>query len=116
LPDFNHKSNLEMPSSIVVATRETIRPALSSSSLNCGMALIALDMEPPSEAAIETFYRLVKQRYPFPRKHRVDLSTEDVLRCAVGGSAFAWERFGRDPAGVYRVECAGRLDGWPCGG
>ena len=54
LPDFHHKSNMEMPSSIAVATRETIRPALSSSSLNCGMALIALDMERPSEAAIES--------------------------------------------------------------
>ena len=37
LPDFHHKSNMEMPSSIAVATRETIRPTLSSSSLNCGI-------------------------------------------------------------------------------
>jgi tRNA-splicing ligase RtcB len=110
LPDFHHKSNMEMPSSIAVATRETIRPALSSSSLNCGMALIALDMERPSEASIETFFDLVKQRYPYPRKHRVDLSADDVLRCAVEGSSFAVERFGLDPADIDRVEHAGRLD------
>src|SRR5438105_3561533 len=28
LPDFHHKSNMEMPSSIAVATRGTIRPTL----------------------------------------------------------------------------------------
>jgi tRNA-splicing ligase RtcB len=116
LPDFHHKSNMEMPSSIAVATRETIRPSLSSSSLNCGMAMIALDVERPSEPAIEAFYRLVKQRYPYPRKHRVDLSAEDVLRCAVEGGTFAVERFGLDPADLDRVEHSGRLEIEPYGG
>jgi tRNA-splicing ligase RtcB len=110
LPDFHHKSNMEMPSSIAVATRETIRPALSSSSLNCGMALIVLDVEPPSDVAIETFFRLVERRYPYPRRHRFDLSREDVLRCAVEGGGFAVERFGLDPADLNRVEHDGRLD------
>src|SRR5919198_3489575 len=43
LPDFHHKQDLEMPSSIAVATRETIHPIFTSSSVNCGMALIALN-------------------------------------------------------------------------
>src|SRR5690242_1024717 len=30
LPDFHHKSSMEMPSSIAVATRETIRPTFTS--------------------------------------------------------------------------------------
>jgi RNA-splicing ligase RtcB len=110
LPDFHHKSNMEMPSSIAVATRGTIQPTLSSSSLNCGMALMALDMDRPSVRAIEDFYGMVKDRYPFPRKHRRDLTANDVLRCAVEGGRFSVDRFGLEPATLDRVEEDGRLD------
>src|SRR5919197_4168385 len=55
LPDFHHKGDQEMPSSIAVATEGTIRPTLTSASVNCGMALIALDTERPGRAAIEDF-------------------------------------------------------------
>src|SRR5918912_3438515 len=64
LPDFFHKHKLEMPSSIAVATRDSIRPTLTSASVNCGMSLIALDGERPSRASIDAFYRAVKLRYP----------------------------------------------------
>ena len=57
LPDFHHKADLEMPSSIAVATRETIRPAFTSASVNCGMALIALDSDVPDERAIDGVLR-----------------------------------------------------------
>ena len=43
LPDFHHKSNMELPSSVAVATRTSVRPTLTSASVNCGMALIALN-------------------------------------------------------------------------
>ena len=32
LPDFHHKSNMELPSSVAVATRNSIRPTLTSAS------------------------------------------------------------------------------------
>src|SRR4029079_17005619 len=57
LPDFLHKEDMEMPSSVPVATRDTIRSTFTSSSVNCGMALIALDVERPHAAAIGEFYR-----------------------------------------------------------
>jgi tRNA-splicing ligase RtcB len=110
LPDFHHKSNMEMPSSIAVAIRDSIQPTLSSSSLNCGMALMALDMDKPAMRAVEDFYGLVKDRYPYPRKHRRDLTANDVLRCAVEGGWFAVDRFGLEPADLDRVEEGGRLD------
>src|SRR3954453_23863290 len=69
-PDFHHKDDKEMPSSIAVATRDTIRPTFTSASLNCGMALVALDIERPTEAAIGDFYRRVRERYPFPPTYR----------------------------------------------
>src|SRR5580765_862046 len=52
LPDFHHKSNMELPSSVAVATSNSIRPTLTSASVNCGMALIAMDADRPNDGAI----------------------------------------------------------------
>lgn len=110
LPDFHHKKNMETPSSVAIATRETIRPTLTSSSLNCGMALVAFDFERPDDHAIGEFYRGVRERYPFPRNNRRELSADDVVRCALEGGTFAADRFGVDPSELDRVEEGGRLD------
>jgi tRNA-splicing ligase RtcB (3'-phosphate/5'-hydroxy nucleic acid ligase) len=110
LPDFHHKSNMELPSSVAVATRDSIRPTLTSASVNCGMALMAFDSDRPARAGIEEFYRRVRERFPYPPGKNTELSAHDVLRCAVDGSAFAAERFGVDPATLERVEEFGKLD------
>jgi tRNA-splicing ligase RtcB len=116
LPDFHHKRDMEMPSSIVVATRKHIRPTLTSSSVNCGMALIALDMDRPNDKAIGAFFRGVRERYPYPRTLRRELGLADVVRCAAEGAHFAVERYGVDPAELERIEEGGRLDVDPFGG
>jgi tRNA-splicing ligase RtcB len=110
LPDFHHKGNMEMPSSIAVATRGTIRPTLTSASVNCGMALLALDVERPGRAAITDFYTRVRERYPFPTTYRRDLTVREVLRAASEGGGFAVQRFGVDPDDLDRVEHHGRLE------
>jgi tRNA-splicing ligase RtcB (3'-phosphate/5'-hydroxy nucleic acid ligase) len=110
LPDFHLKRDKEMPSSIAVATEGTIRPVLTSASLNCGMALVALDVERPGEAAVTDFYRRVRERYPYPPSYRRDITPAEVVRCAADGGRFAAERFGVDPAELDRVEEGGRLD------
>jgi tRNA-splicing ligase RtcB (3'-phosphate/5'-hydroxy nucleic acid ligase) len=110
LPDFHHKRNMEMPSSIAVATQGTIRPTFTSSSVNCGMALIALDCDRPAEAAIESFYTMVKKRYPYPTKGQRDLTYGEVISAATQGGEFAVDRFGVDEAELERVEEGGRLD------
>ena len=110
LPDFHHKGDKEMPSSIAVATQGTIRPTLTSASLNCGMALVALDAERPSADAVTALYDRVRERYPYPPSYRPNLSPEEVVRCAAEGSSFAVDRFGIDPAELDRVEEGGRLD------
>jgi tRNA-splicing ligase RtcB len=110
LPDFHHKGDKEMPSSIAVATEGTIRPTYTSASLNCGMALVGLDIDRPSARAIAAFYGQVRERYPYPPTFRRDLTPEEVVRCAAEGSRFAVERFGIDPAELDRVEERGRLD------
>jgi tRNA-splicing ligase RtcB len=110
LPDFHHKGDKEMPSSIAVATLDTIRPTLSSASLNCGMALLALDLERPGDSAVADFYRRVRKRYPYPPTYRRDLTEDEVVRCAAEGAHFAVDRFGVDPSELDRVEEGGRLD------
>jgi RNA-splicing ligase RtcB len=110
LPDFHLKGDKEMPSSIAVATTDTIRQTLSSASLNCGMALATLDIDPPGRDAVADFYRRIRERYPYPPTYRRDLTPEEVLRCATEGSHFAVERFGLDAADLDGVEEGGRLD------
>src|SRR5215211_3320625 len=110
LPDFHHKGDKEMPSSIAVATEGTIRPTYTSASLNCGMALVALDLERPGTAAVSDFYDRVRERYPYPPSYRPNLTPDEVVRCAAHGSRFAVERWDVDPAELERVEEEGHLD------
>jgi tRNA-splicing ligase RtcB (3'-phosphate/5'-hydroxy nucleic acid ligase) len=116
LPDFHLKDDKEMPSSIAVATHETIRPTLTCCSLNCGMALVGLDIERPGPRAIAAFYDRVRERLPFPPTYRRDLTADEVVRFAAEGAPFAAERFDLDPDIVGRIEEGGRLDTGPYGG
>jgi tRNA-splicing ligase RtcB len=109
LPDFYHKRLMEMPSSIAVATREMIRPIFTSAALNCGMALVGLDVEKPDETAIRHFYESVRDTYPYPPTYRRVLSADEVIRCAVDGARFAVDRYGLDPAELDRIEEGGCL-------
>ena len=116
LPDFHFKGDKEMPSSIAIATRDTIRPVYTSSSLNCGMTLVALDIDRPGAPAITDFYDRVRERLPYPPSYRRDLTAAEVIRAATEGAAFAVDRFGADPAGLSRIEEGGHLDAEPYGG
>jgi RNA-splicing ligase RtcB len=110
LPDFHHKSNMELPSSVAVATLGSVRPTLTSASVNCGMALLALDCDRPGEAGIVEFYRRVRERYPYPARNLRELSAREVRRAAVEGATFAAERYGVDADELSRVEEFGRID------
>lgn len=110
LPDFHHKSTMEMPSSIVVATRESIRPTLTSASVNCGMALVAFDAEAPTPQGIAEFYRRVRERYPWPTTYRRELKVSEVMKAAVDGSRFACERYDVPVEDLERIEEFGRID------
>ena len=116
MPDFHQENNMEAPCSIAVATRETIRPRVNNASVNCGMALVALDIERPDIGAISGFYRRVRDRLPYPASYRRELSAAEVLRAAIEGSLFAVDRYGVEPDELDRVEERGRLDLEPYGG
>jgi RNA-splicing ligase RtcB len=110
LPDFHFKGDKEMPSSIAVATRETIRSTLTSCSLNCGMSLLALDIARPDATAIADFYDRVRERLPYPPTYRRVLTSEEVVRCATQGAEFAIDKFGLDAAALSGIEEGGRLE------
>jgi RNA-splicing ligase RtcB len=110
LPDFHLKADKEMPSSIAVATRETIRPTFTCCSLNCGMALVALDVERPGRDAITDFYSRVRARLPFPPTYRRDLTVDEVIRAATEGAFLAVDKYGVNAALTERIEHGGRLD------
>jgi tRNA-splicing ligase RtcB (3'-phosphate/5'-hydroxy nucleic acid ligase) len=116
LPDFHHKPTMEMPSSIAVATRETIRATLTSTSVNCGMSLLALDCERPQEEALSEFYRRVLARFPFPPRRRPVISGADVMEAALHGAEWAVGRYGLRPEELPRIELGGRLDTEAYGG
>ena len=110
LPDFHLKDDKEMPSSIAVATRDTIQTTLTCCSLNCGMALVALDLERPAAAAIVDFYGRVRERLPYPPSYRRVLTPDEVVRFAAEGAEFAVDKFDLDPSTLSGVEEGGRLD------
>lgn len=110
LPDFCHKEKSEMPSSIAVATRGAIRPGLTDAALNCGMALVTLDIDRPSAQAVTEFYRQVRERFPSPPNWRRDLTSAEVLRAAVEGADFAADRYNLDGTELDRIEERGRLN------
>ncbi|HXM58282.1 MAG TPA: RtcB family protein [Candidatus Dormibacteraeota bacterium] len=110
LPDFHHKRSLEMPSSIAVATRDAIHMTLTSSLLNCGMALVALDLaETPSERAVTTFYDRFREAHPFPFSLRPVLAADEVVAAASEGARLAVRRYDLDPRELDRVEEGGCL-------
>jgi tRNA-splicing ligase RtcB (3'-phosphate/5'-hydroxy nucleic acid ligase) len=110
LPDFCHKAKSEMPSSIAVATAGEIRPALTDAALNCGMALMTLDIERPTASAVTQFYRQVAERFPSPPNWRRDLTSKEVLQAAIDGADFAAGRYGLSGDELDHIEERGRLD------
>lgn len=110
LPDFHHKSRMELPSSVAVATAGTIRPDLTSSSVNCGMALIAVDSEVPDDRAVDVFMRAVRERYPYPTRGRRELSAREVIKAVADGSEFGVDRWNAPAEDLERIEEGGRID------
>ena len=93
LPDFHHKHNIEMPSSIAIATRETIRPTLTSAAVNCGMALMAFDSDQPSERAVSEFFDIVRRRLPYRPATSGDLTVARGRALRIDGARFAADRY-----------------------
>lgn len=110
LPDFHHKSKMELPSSVAVATSSTVRPDLTGSSVNCGMALIALPTEAPTDRAMDSFMRAVRERYPYPTRGQKELTAAEVVKAAAEGAEFAVDRWDAPAEDLERIEEGGKVD------
>ena len=74
------------------------------------MALVTLDVERPTAAAVTDFYREVAERFPNPPNWRRDLSYKEVLRAATEGADFAAERYDLSDTELDRIEERGRME------
>jgi RNA-splicing ligase RtcB len=88
LPDIHLKAKLESPSSTAVGTRESFSPQLSSPSPNCGMALLAVDLQADDVLdRLDELFAVLRGVVPMKRSmYRV--SDADVLRTLREGAAF----------------------------
>jgi RNA-splicing ligase RtcB len=87
-----------------------VRPDLTGSSVNCGMALIAVDSETPDDRAVDRFMRGVRERYPYPTRGHKELSAREVLKATADGAEFAVDRWDAPAEDLERIEEGGRLD------
>jgi RNA-splicing ligase RtcB len=80
------------------------------------MALIAVDTEVPTDRAIDTFMRAVRERYPYPTRGRRELTHAEVWKAAERGAHFGVERWDAPAEDLERIEEQGRIDLEPYGG
>ena len=73
---------------------------LTGSSVNCGMALVALDIDRPVGGAIARLLPARPRALPYPPSYGRDLTADEVVRCAAEGAEFAVDRFGARPGGA----------------
>ena len=110
LPDFHHKSNMELPSSVAVATVDSIRPTLTSASVNCGMALLGFDAERPGRAGVAEFYRRVQGALPLPGPARRSELTRPT--CWLRGAGRGSRPSGSGPARAWSGSRSGPVSTW----
>ena len=108
LPDLHLKADKEMPSSIAVATRETIQADAQEPHAQLRDGADALDLDRPRDRRSQDFYDHVRERFRFqevpPRPH---VRRRPSLRDR--GRRFAVDRFGVEPAELERMEEGGRI-------
>ena len=87
-----------MPSSIAVATRDTIRPTLTSASAQLRHGARRAGYRTAGRRAITDFYDRVRERYPYPPtyRRRPDATTKSFA-APLRERDFAADAFGVDP-------------------
>jgi tRNA-splicing ligase RtcB len=109
LPDLHWKKGLEAPSSVAYAVRDHLVPQLSSCALNCGMGLIATDLE-AAAVAPGTLDRIYATFRDSRLERRFDLDPGMLRRVVVAGAPAIAEHYGLDPRSALRgMEDAGAV-------
>jgi tRNA-splicing ligase RtcB (3'-phosphate/5'-hydroxy nucleic acid ligase) len=108
LPDLHLKPNLETPSSLAVAMRDTLVLGLSSPSPNCGMSLAqtCLRLEDLNHSTLDRLFHNLAARMPLSSPEPV-LSKEEVLDILQRGAQAAVEKYDLPPAVLNFMEQRG---------
>jgi tRNA-splicing ligase RtcB len=109
-PDVHQKPHKEIPSSVVVATRDTYVPNFSSVNQNCGMCYLQTDLAEADldASALDRLAARIRSRVPGAKRDDVPVvDRETVERSVLEGASYACERFGLDGDALARLEDGG---------
>ena len=113
LPDAHWKAKMEVPSSIAIATRETIVPEFTSADVNDGMGVVVTDLDAADLGAerLERFFRSVNANAAahFYDKNRYSLSANELVRAIREGAGGVAERYGMHPSVLDAFEDEGGI-------
>lgn len=110
LPDFHYKAKMEAPSSVAIATKDYIVPQLSSTSLNCGMGVIATPFYQKefTRDKIVQFYRYFRDNKNNPI---YKINKEELLKVMQFGPMALFTRFDVAEKTLDAFELQGNLFG-----
>ncbi|MBI3607789.1 MAG: RtcB family protein [Nitrospirae bacterium] len=117
LPDLHQKADMEIPSSIAIATRDVIVPEFTSVAVNDGMGIVMTDLRADdlSPDRLEAFFARVNSHaaaHAFDT-NRYSLSADELRRVLVEGGQGVIGKYGFDQQVLDRIEGKGCV---PIGG
>jgi tRNA-splicing ligase RtcB len=113
LPDVHWKAQMEIPSSISIATRDVVVPEFTSAAVNDGMGVVRTslresDMTPERLARFFTGVNAHSAAHFFDT-NRYSISARDLRRVLVDGAQGLFGRYGFDASVLSRFEDGGRV-------
>ena len=113
LPDLHQKDRMEVPSSLAIATRDTIVPEFTSVAVNDGMGVVVTNLEARdmTPERIERFFAQVNAHSAshFLDSNRYSLSARELRAAALEGGRAVLARYGLPPQAADRMEWGGRM-------
>ena len=113
LPDVHWKAQMEIPSSISIATRDVVVPEFTSAAVNDGMGVVRTslresDMTPERLTRFFTGVNTHSAAHFFDT-NRYSISARDLRRVLVDGAQGLFGRYGFDASVLSRFEDGGRV-------
>jgi tRNA-splicing ligase RtcB len=113
LPDVHWKEQMEIPSSISIATRDVVVPEFTSAAVNDGMGVVRTslrerDITPDRLTRLFTGINANSAAHFFDT-NRYSISGEDLRRAVTDGAAGLRSRYGFDESILDRFEDGGRV-------
>ena len=113
LPDVHWKPQMEIPSSISVATRNVVVPEFTSAAVNDGMGVVRTSLH-ESDVTPERLARLLTginahSAANFFDTNRYSISPRDLRRVLADGAQGLFGRYGFDASVLSRFEDGGRM-------